>query len=106
MKNLKTLFSVTLVVAIAAMAGAQGVDHRQKEQHKRIVSGVHHGSLTRQEAARLRAREAVIRAQKHRDRLAHHGHLTVAERRKLQHEENRTSRAIHRQKHDAQHRHP
>ncbi len=102
MRNLKTLLFV--VAMLPVFAAAQGVDHRQHEQHKRIVQGIHHGSLTKKEAAAIRAREAIIRAREHRDRLAHRGHLTIAERRRLEHSQRKVSHEIYRQKHDRQHR--
>jgi hypothetical protein len=105
----KKLFAGTLILAfigISAAASAQtktpGVTKRQVNQQKRIGQGVSSGQLTPKETEHLEAREAKIQ---HDKKLAKSdGTVTPAERAKLQREENRTSRAIYRQKHDAQHK--
>ncbi|MBS1574986.1 MAG: hypothetical protein JST09_06740 [Bacteroidetes bacterium] len=79
------------------------INHRQEHQQKRIGNGVKDGELTARETARLEGREAKIQ---HDKRVAKSdGVVTGSERKKLRREENRTSRAIYRQKHDAQERH-
>ena len=102
MNILKTLIAVAALLPV--VASAQGINHRQAEQRKRIEQGVHNGSLTRREAKGIRLRESAIRAQERRDRYFHHGHLTGRERARLNHEMNGTSRDIYGQKHDGQHR--
>lgn len=100
----KLLLALTVVlVALPLTAGAQ-VNRRQHEQRQRIEQGIRRSSLTKREAARIRAREAAIRARERRDRRDGHG-LTFAERRRLQREQNRVSHRIYQQKHDRQHRH-
>ncbi len=76
------------------------IDARQTNQEKRIDQGIASGALNAKETARLDKRETRIEA----DKLAAKadGKVTTAERRKLKREQNRASRAIHRQKHDAQ----
>jgi hypothetical protein len=76
------------------------IDQRQANQEKRIDQSIASGALTSKETARLEKRETKIEA----DKLAAKsgGKVTGAERRKLKREENRASRAIKRQKHDAQ----
>ena len=79
------------------------LNHRQEHQQKRIAHGVKNGELTAKETAKLETREAKIQ---HDKRVAKSdGNVSSVERRKLRREENRTSRAIYRQKHDAQARH-
>lgn len=79
------------------------VADRQVHQQKRIAHGVKNGELTAKETARLEARQAKIQ---HDKRVAKSdGVVTGQERRKLKREQNRNSRAIYRQKHDAQDRH-
>ena len=101
------LFS-TLALTTAAQAappayhGPHSINHRQTEQQRRIDQGIRRGSLTPREAGRLEYRDARIARQESRDRRSG-GHFTAAERRHIEREENRTSRAIYRQKHDAQH---
>lgn len=76
------------------------IDQRQANQEKRIDQGISSGALTSKEAAKLDKRETKIESNKLAAKAD--GKVTPAERRKLKREENRTSRAIHKQKHDAQ----
>ena len=71
-------------------------------EHERIKDGVDSGQLTKKEARHLRARQAKIRHDKRVARMD--GVVTPAERKQLHKEQRRASRAIHRQKHDEQHR--
>lgn len=80
------------------------VGQRQRNQQERIAQGVKSGQLNARETARLEGREAAIHKEVHNDRVANGGKLTPAEKAKVNRQENRTSRAIYRQKHDAQHR--
>jgi hypothetical protein len=105
----KKLLGAALVLAfisIGTAASAQThtpeITKRQENQQARIAQGVKSGQLTAKETEHLEAREAKIQ---HDKRVAKSdGKVTHAEREKLRHEENRTSKAIYRQKHDAQHR--
>ena len=90
------------ILTITSMAQAQTrthvITHRQHVQHSRINHGVRSGQLTRNEAHHMRAKERKISRDK---RLARaDGHVSVAERKHLRHEENHTSRAIYRHKHN------
>ncbi len=93
-----------LVVAGLATAQAQTrtpvVNAREQNQRARIRQGVATGELNRREAARMRGREAGLTAEKRAARAD--GVVTPGERRDLRQTENRDSRAIYRQKHDAQ----
>ncbi|MBS1598247.1 MAG: hypothetical protein JST75_08475 [Bacteroidetes bacterium] len=93
-------------IGIASVASAQtatpNVTKRQANQQARIAQGVKSGELTPKETEHLEAREAKIQNDKKAAKAD--GTVTHAERAKLHREENRTSRAIYRQKHDAQHR--
>jgi hypothetical protein len=80
------------------------VGQRQRNQQERIAQGVKSGQLNARETARLEGRESAIHNEVHNDRVANGGKLTPAEKAKVNRQENRTSRAIYRQKHDAQHR--
>lgn len=84
--------------------GPHNINHRQAEQQRRIDQGIHRGSLTPREAGHLEHREAVIARQEARDRHTG-GRFSYAERRRIEREENASSRAIYRQKHDGQHDH-
>lgn len=103
-KNVLSAVALLIVSATLTTASAQTrtphIRHRQVNQQKRIGQGVSDGQLTPREAEHLEAREAKIQHDKREAKAD--GKVTAAERRKLNREENRTSRAIYRQKHDAQ----
>src|ERR1051325_3193550 len=80
------------------------VGQRQRNQQERIAQGIKSGQLNARETARLEGSEAHINKESPNDRAANGGKLTPAEKAKVNRQENRTSRAIYRQKHDAQHR--
>lgn len=111
MSKIKISIAAFMMTALPALALAQatpatpatpGIDKRQANQERRIQQGVKSGQLTGREAARLEQREAKIQTNKQADMAD--GKVTAQERRKLQREQNRTSRAITRQKHDRQRR--
>ena len=77
------------------------VGQRQRNQQERIAQGVKSGQLTAGETAHLEGREAAIHNEVHNDRVANGGTLTAAERRQVNRQQNRTSRAIYRNKHNA-----
>ncbi len=92
------------IVAAASLcaalpARAEGRIHRRQEnQQHRIAQGVASGQLTAGETARLERREAGLNREVH-------GSLTPAQRALVEHQQNRLSRQIYRQKHDGETRH-
>ncbi len=102
---MKTMIRTILVVsALSSLAMAAEVDRREVRQQERIGEGVESGQLTPRETARLEGQEARIQNEVARDRAANGGTLTPAERRSINRQQNRVSRRIYAQKHDAQHR--
>jgi hypothetical protein len=103
---------VTIALAFAGNAFAQtttppaaatpGIDKRQENQQKRIDAGVKSGQLTDREAARLEKRESKL--QKDKEKAQADGVVTKQERRQLNREADRDSKAIAREKHDKQHK--
>jgi hypothetical protein len=77
------------------------VGQRERKQQERIAQGVQNGQLTAGETANIEHREAAINQEVHNDRAANGGTLTQSERRQVNRQENRTSRAIYRKKHNA-----
>jgi propanediol utilization protein len=105
MNKLKLIAAaVSLLVAgtVFAQNATPVVTERQENQKARIDQGVKSGELTKREAARLRAEQRGIRAEKRMAKAD--GVVTAQERAKLRHDQNRASRHIYRQKHDAQKR--
>ncbi len=90
--------------ALSSTVYAAEVDRREARQQARIAEGIENGQLTPRETGRLENREARIQNQIATERAANGGKLTRAERAQVNREQNRVSRSIYRQKHDAQHR--
>jgi len=78
------------------------VNRRETRQQKRIGEGVENGKLTPQQTANLEKREASVEKREQKDMAAHNGHLTKAEQRGINRQQNRISRSIHRDKHPKQ----
>ena len=76
------------------------VGQRERNQQERIAQGVKSGQLNAHETAHLEGREAHINNEVHNDRAANGGRLTGAERHQVNRQENRTSNAIYRKKHN------
>lgn len=89
--------------ALALSAGTASAAGRQVNQQERIAQGVRSGELTRPEARRLERNAVRVHRTIKRDRLDQ-GVFTPRERAKAHKKLKRRSKAIHRQKHDAQDR--
>jgi hypothetical protein len=74
------------------------------KQQVRVAQGVRSGELTARETVRLERREARIQADVARSRAQNGGTLTPADRVRIEARQDAMSRAIYRQKHDAQRR--
>lgn len=98
--SLLALLAVTFVSVSTAQDKTRSLDRREKRQEKRIEQGVKSGELTDREAKRLEMREQKLKADEARAKSD--GIVTPKERARLQHEANKTSRRIYKQKHDAQ----
>lgn len=73
---------------------------RDVDQQKRIEQGLQSGQLTSGEARKLEAGESRIDKTEQRD--LRNGSLSASERAQIQREQNRESKAVYNQKHDAQ----
>ncbi len=76
------------------------INQRLENQQDRIGQGITSGQLTAGEAANLETKESAINKEVRADRQAHGGKLTQAERVQVNHQLNRTSRQIYRDKHN------
>jgi len=99
--NLKShaLGALLAVMASGAMAQARTIQ-RDVNQQQRIEQGLQSGQLTTREAAKLergQARDSRLEARAGAD-----GKVGPREQRRIQKSENRESRKIRREKHDAQ----
>ncbi|MFO0725634.1 MAG: hypothetical protein U1E65_17755 [Myxococcota bacterium] len=98
-----SLVTLSMLVSSAAWAGpprTPRVDHRQVNQQARIVQGVKSGELTKREAARLEVGQAHVANVEHKAKAD--GNVTPAERARIEAAQNRQSRRIYAEKHDAQ----
>lgn len=77
---------------------------RNINQDKRIEAGVQNGSLTNHEVAKLERGQARVEGKE--ARAGRDGHVSAGEQARVQHSENRQSRRIRNEKHDAQVRNP
>ena len=93
------LLSTSLLMATLALAGPY--TYREERQQDRIAQGVASGQLTPGETARLEREEARIEAE--RRAFWADGNLSPAERAKLTHDLNKTSRDVYRLKHNGRH---
>ena len=99
---MKTIVKVVMVVsALSSLAIAGEVDRREERQQDRIGQGVQSGQLTPGETAHLEKQEQRIDSQVKTERAENGAHLTAAERRQVNREQNRESRRIYAAKHNA-----
>jgi hypothetical protein len=78
---------------------AASIKQRRQHQQHRIAQGIRTGRINARQAVRLERREASIGRQQRHMRAFHRGHLTRANRIRLNRRLNRASRAIYRAKH-------
>src|SRR5271169_934420 len=76
------------------------INQRLENQQDRIAQGINSGQLTAGETANLETKESAITKEVQADRQANGGKLTRAERTQVNHQLNRTSKQIYRDKHN------
>lgn len=103
----KTLLATALFASfIAPLAASAGeVENRIHNQNARIDQGVRNGSLTYGEYHRVDSRLDHIQAERNRDLRRDDGHLTRAQDRTLNRQENNLSGHIYFDKHDRARQH-
>jgi hypothetical protein len=77
------------------------IGQRKENQQDRIANGVQSGQLTAGETANLEKKEAAVNAETRADRAANGGKLTPAEKAQVNRQQNRLSRQIYQDKHNA-----
>jgi hypothetical protein len=75
------------------------VNGREENQQKRIGNGVSSGKLTAQQTTNLEKRETSVQNREQKDMAAHNGHLTKAEQKGINRQQNRISKSIYKDKH-------
>jgi len=80
---------------------SQNAGQRKDNQQDRIAQGVQSGQLTAGETKNLETKEAGINKEEHTMRSEDAGHLTAADRSKLNRQQNRLSNQVYEDKHNA-----
>ena len=105
MKISKVIIHSALLIGLAvpaAFAGQQGpINDRKENQQDRIAQGVKSGQLTAGETSHLENKESALNKEEHNMRAEDNGKLTAADRTKLNHQQNKLSRQIYKDKHNA-----
>jgi uncharacterized lipoprotein YajG len=78
------------------------VNRRQERQQQRIANGVKSGKLSPQQTANLEKREASVQKREQKDMAKNGGHLTKAEQKGINRQQNRISKSIYKDKHPKQ----
>jgi hypothetical protein len=100
MKNI--FLTLAAAAALASAANADDRIHDRKEnQQDRIAQGVKSGSLTPKETAHLENKEAALNHEIRSDRKANGGNLTNKEKIQVNRQQNRLSKNIYNDKHNA-----
>ncbi|HEY2561183.1 MAG TPA: hypothetical protein VGI48_15855 [Caldimonas sp.] len=101
-----TTLTAGVALALASFGAFAGgtatprVDQREANQQARIDAGVASGQLTARETNRLDKQQAHVAAVEAKDKAD--GTVTKAERKQLHRAQNRASKNVYEQKHDAQ----
>jgi hypothetical protein len=76
------------------------VNQREQNQQNRIANGVKNDKLSAQQTANLEKREASVQNREQKDMAKHNGHLTKAEQKGINRQQNRISKSIYKDKHE------
>jgi hypothetical protein len=94
--------ALAAIVAFAPAAiYAQDINQRKVDQQDRIAQGVKSGELTAGETSRLEHQESGINREERGMRAQDNGHLTVQDRKTINHQQNVESKRIYTDKHNA-----
>ncbi|HEY0703438.1 MAG TPA: hypothetical protein VGD60_11780 [Candidatus Acidoferrales bacterium] len=77
------------------------IQQRKDNQQDRIANGVNSGQLTPRETANLESKEAGLNKEERNMRSQDNGHLTSADKAKLNRQQNHLSNQIYDKKHNA-----
>lgn len=95
--------ATTTTTTTTAAAPKYTIQQRKDNQQQRIGNGVENGSLTAGETTHIEKQETHLNAEEHHMRTEDDGHLTAADRAKLNAQQNHLSGEIYRDKHNAAH---
>jgi hypothetical protein len=89
------------IILAASLSADQKIAARRENQQDRIAQGVKSGQLTAGETARLETKESLVNKEILADRAANGGKLTGGEKALVNRQQNKMSRAIYKDKHNA-----
>jgi hypothetical protein len=75
------------------------VNKREENQQQRIGNGVSSGKLNSKQTANLENRETNVQNREQKDMSQHNGHLTKAEQKGINRQQNRISKSVYKDKH-------
>jgi hypothetical protein len=75
------------------------VNGREENQQQRIANGVQSGKLNSRQTANLEKRETSVQNREQKDMAKNNGHLTKAEQKGINRQQNRISKSIAKDKH-------
>ncbi len=108
--NSAVLIALVVPAAFAQQSGSSStgssttqptVQHRKKNQQDRIANGIQSGQLTAGDTKKLETKEASVNKEEAGMRASNNGKLTSADHTKLQNQQNRLSKQIYTDKHNA-----
>jgi hypothetical protein len=76
------------------------VNQREQNQQDRVANGLKNGSLNANQASNLEKREAAVQNREQKDMAKNNGHLTKAEQKGINRQQNRISKSIYKDKHE------
>jgi hypothetical protein len=102
---MKRFTFMTMIVTglLATGLSAQEIKDRKENQQDRIAQGVKSGQLTAGETAKLETKEAGLNKEIRHDRKQNGGNLTNKEKKQVNRQQNRLSKQIYNDKHNAAH---
>jgi len=81
-----------LALSIPAIRASMKVNRREENQQQRIGNGVKNGTLNSRQTANLEKRETSVQNREQRDMAKNNGHLTKAEQKGINRQQNRISK--------------
>jgi hypothetical protein len=76
------------------------VNGREENQQERIGNGIKSGNLNSKQASNLEKRETSVQNREKADMAKNNGHLTKAEKKGINRQQNRISKSIYKDKHE------
>ncbi len=93
--------SAALIIPATAQT-SQSINDRKENQQDRVANGVQSGELTAKETQHIEKKEGELNQEERDMRKLDNGHLTAADKATLNQQQNKLSKDIYKQKHDAQ----